>query len=320
MSVSSMSTTMPPDTGRSNPAAPRPKPAILGVPLGEPTRSRPPAASASRRAPRIPVLSCRSAPPSCASSSPRCSCWPAWPSPVTARPGPGRRGRGRCPGHRVGRVVRPRRRRRRPLRIGRRRAAASAGTGRPRRRSSPAWGRSPFGCPCPSRSLSPTARRPIGSLRRSAVRPVHEERQPVQGKVPGAVDRASIPDPVPARRRRRRPRRSTSWCTAGSGSARGRRRGPPRRPVRPVRQVARYPHRDRPSGSPRLRVVLLHVTNVRVHPGDRLPGRADPDRLRPAVPVRPNVDGYYQGGPYPHVHVEVSLGDPVAAAGAAALA
>jgi hypothetical protein len=75
-----------------------------------------------------------------------------------------------------------------------------------------------------------------------------------------------------------------------------------------------------PSGSPRLRVVLLHVTNVRVHPGDRLLAGRTQIAFARLFPFRPNVDGYYQGGPYPHVHVEVSLGDPVAAAGAAALA
>jgi hypothetical protein len=75
-----------------------------------------------------------------------------------------------------------------------------------------------------------------------------------------------------------------------------------------------------PSGFPRLRVILLHVTNVRVLPGDRLVAGRTQIAFARLFPFRPNVDGYYQGGPYPHVHVEVSLGDPVAAAAAAGLA
>jgi hypothetical protein len=63
-----------------------------------------------------------------------------------------------------------------------------------------------------------------------------------------------------------------------------------------------------PSGAPRSRVVLLHVTNVRV-----VAGRTQIAFAR-LFPFRPDVDGYYEGGPYPHVHVEVSVGDPVAAA------
>jgi hypothetical protein len=75
-----------------------------------------------------------------------------------------------------------------------------------------------------------------------------------------------------------------------------------------------------PSGSPRSRVVLLHVTNVQVHPGDRLLAGRTQIAFARLFPFRPNVDGYYEGGPYPHVHVEVSVGDPVAAASAGGLA
>jgi len=75
-----------------------------------------------------------------------------------------------------------------------------------------------------------------------------------------------------------------------------------------------------PSGSPRQRVILLHVTNVRVHPGDHLLAGRTQVAFARLFPFRPNVDGYYDGGPYPHVHVEVSVGDPVAAAAVGDLA
>lgn len=65
-----------------------------------------------------------------------------------------------------------------------------------------------------------------------------------------------------------------------------------------------------PYGGPRLRVVLLHLTDVQVHVGSRVFAGVTPIARARLFPFVTNVDGYYEGERHAHVHIEVSRGDP----------
>ncbi|MBW3577931.1 MAG: M23 family metallopeptidase [Actinobacteria bacterium] len=61
-----------------------------------------------------------------------------------------------------------------------------------------------------------------------------------------------------------------------------------------------------PAGRPDLRVVLIHLTDVRVSPGQRVQaGRTVVAGAANLFPFGSHVDRYVEGEPGPHVHIEV---------------
>lgn len=61
-----------------------------------------------------------------------------------------------------------------------------------------------------------------------------------------------------------------------------------------------------PDGRPDLRVIVIHVEDVRVRPGDRvIAGETPIAGSANLFPFRSHVDRYVPGAPRPHVHVEV---------------
>lgn len=65
-----------------------------------------------------------------------------------------------------------------------------------------------------------------------------------------------------------------------------------------------------PDNRPDLRVVLIHVDDVRVQPGDRVEaGRTVLAGTANRFPFSSHIDRYAEGTPEPHVHIEVKIPD-----------
>lgn len=66
-----------------------------------------------------------------------------------------------------------------------------------------------------------------------------------------------------------------------------------------------------PDGRPDLRVVMIHVDDVQVRPGDRVEaGRTVLAASANRFPFSSHIDRYAEGTPDPHVHIEVKVPDP----------
>jgi hypothetical protein len=67
--------------------------------------------------------------------------------------------------------------------------------------------------------------------------------------------------------------------------------------------------RIRPDGAGPLSVVMIHLRNVRVAPGDRVFATLSVIGFARQFPFRSQVDDYVRGG-NPHVHIEITKPDP----------
>jgi hypothetical protein len=82
--------------------------------------------------------------------------------------------------------------------------------------------------------------------------------------------------------------------------------------LRTYRLYCRYPDARvsiEPSGRPDLRLVMLHVTGLRVHRGDRVFATLSVIGRPRQFPFRSQTDDYLTGG-NPHVHIEVEEPSP----------
>src|SRR5439155_17258112 len=78
--------------------------------------------------------------------------------------------------------------------------------------------------------------------------------------------------------------------------------------VRPYRLYCRYPDEEvriRPDGGGPLTVVLIHLTRIRVEPGERVFATLSVIGFPRVFPFRSQVDDYVRGG-NPHVHIEIT--------------
>jgi hypothetical protein len=65
----------------------------------------------------------------------------------------------------------------------------------------------------------------------------------------------------------------------------------------------------RPDGRPRLRVTIIHLRGLRVHPGARVSATLSVIGFARIFPFRSQVDDYVRGG-NPHVHIEITKPHP----------